>query len=197
MMSEGQILEVVVSSAAVVVLIYATVGAVRVLRREREVAEFLSSMMDEIRSKLALQEKRLLDCQVKLEILELRVDRSTPTRAPEPSIVGARTAPAPRQEPRQAIATRLVARHDVTSEITGPGEEIQDLEARILRLLRERVWTAVELRRAVGRSREHTARVMKRLHSLGLVTRSSARKPYVYSISEKGRAFLPIGEVND
>jgi hypothetical protein len=47
--------------------------------------------------------------------------------------------------------------------------------------------TAREIQSKIGRSREHTARMMNALFKQGFVERSSAMRPYTYKITEKGR----------
>jgi len=44
--------------------------------------------------------------------------------------------------------------------------------------------------RAVGKSREHTARLMKRLYEQGYVDRETSRIPYRYRINEKVHGVL-------
>lgn len=49
-----------------------------------------------------------------------------------------------------------------------------------------------ELRQIIGKTREHTARLMKKLFDEGYVERDTHKIPYTYSISEKTRA--PVEE---
>jgi hypothetical protein len=60
----------------------------------------------------------------------------------------------------------------------------------ILKLLSERSRTSREVQLAIGRTREHTARLMKRLHDLGAVSRDINTKPFRYSITDAGREML-------
>jgi hypothetical protein len=60
----------------------------------------------------------------------------------------------------------------------------------ILKLLAERPRTSREVQHAVGRTREHTARLMKKLHDSGLVSRDMNAKPFRYAITEAGQARL-------
>lgn len=56
-----------------------------------------------------------------------------------------------------------------------------------LALLRKKPMDTVELRKALRKSREHTARIMKSLFDDGLVTRDDSMKPFVYSLTGEGR----------
>jgi hypothetical protein len=60
----------------------------------------------------------------------------------------------------------------------------------ILKLLYERPRTSREVQHAIGRTREHTARLMKKLHDLGLVSRDINAKPFRYNITDAGQETL-------
>jgi CRP-like cAMP-binding protein len=60
----------------------------------------------------------------------------------------------------------------------------------ILKLLMERPRTSRDVQNAIGRTREHTARLMKKLHDAGLVSRDLNSKPFRYAITEAGQARL-------
>lgn len=60
----------------------------------------------------------------------------------------------------------------------------------ILKLLMERPRTSRDVQNAIGRTREHTARLMKKLHDAGLVSRDLNSKPFRYAITEAGQTRL-------
>jgi hypothetical protein len=60
----------------------------------------------------------------------------------------------------------------------------------VLRLLDEKSMTSKEVQHAIGRSREHTSRLMKRLCEYGFVNRDSDTKPFTYALAEAGRLRL-------
>jgi hypothetical protein len=60
----------------------------------------------------------------------------------------------------------------------------------VLRLLDEKSMTSKEVQHAIGRSREHTSRLMKRLCEYGFVNRDSDMKPFTYALAEAGRLRL-------
>jgi len=57
----------------------------------------------------------------------------------------------------------------------------------VLRLITERPMTSRDIQVTLGRSREHTSRMMKKIHEDGFVERNVKTKPFSYSITEKGR----------
>lgn len=71
-----------------------------------------------------------------------------------------------------------------------PDEEQNGTVDYILKLLAERPRTSREVQHAIGRTREHTARLMKKLYETGLVSRDVNAKPFRYNITEAGRTRL-------
>jgi DNA-binding MarR family transcriptional regulator len=62
----------------------------------------------------------------------------------------------------------------------------------ILRLLVEKSRTSREIQKAVGKTREHTSRLMRRLYESNLVSRDSNNKPFKYYITDQGRRKLIV-----
>ena len=61
-----------------------------------------------------------------------------------------------------------------------------DTLEQILLMLREKPMTTRHIQERVGRSREHTSRVMKGLYNSGFVIRDTSSKPFKYSITDTG-----------
>ncbi len=57
----------------------------------------------------------------------------------------------------------------------------------VLKLLVEGSKTSRQIEGLIGRSREHTARLMKKLFEMNYVTRDMATKPYTYAITDTGK----------
>jgi hypothetical protein len=68
--------------------------------------------------------------------------------------------------------------------------EVNSTTDYIFKLLVERPRSSREVQLAIGRTREHTARLMKKLHNLGLVSRDINTKPFRYNITDAGREML-------
>jgi len=60
----------------------------------------------------------------------------------------------------------------------------------VLKLLLEGPKTARQIESVIGRSREHTARLMKKLFETGYVSRDMTSKPYTYAITDAGKTIL-------
>jgi DNA-binding MarR family transcriptional regulator len=60
----------------------------------------------------------------------------------------------------------------------------------ILKLLSDKPRTSREIQNAIGRTREHTSRLMRKLYERNLVGRDSNSKPFKYTITDVGRRQL-------
>jgi hypothetical protein len=85
-----------------------------------------------------------------------------------------------RMEPLRETSGDVSDSHDVQN---GTAEYV-------LKLLDERSMTSREVQHAIGRSREHTSRLMKRLCEYGFISRESNNKPFTYALAEAGRLRL-------
>jgi predicted transcriptional regulator len=62
----------------------------------------------------------------------------------------------------------------------------------VLRLITEKSMTSRDIQITIGRTREHTSRMLKKLFEDGLVDRNTSTKPFTYRITEKGRLRLEL-----
>jgi hypothetical protein len=60
----------------------------------------------------------------------------------------------------------------------------------ILNLILEDSLTSNEIKKAIGKTREHTSRLMKKLFELKLVDRDTTTKPFKYKLTEQGKKYL-------
>ena len=77
-----------------------------------------------------------------------------------------------------------------TSSAEQPSAGPYDITNHILQLITSKSMTSRDIQITVGRTREHTSRLMKRLAEDGLVKRHPGSRPYIYSITERGRERL-------
>lgn len=64
----------------------------------------------------------------------------------------------------------------------------------VLHLITDKAMTSRDIQVTLKRSREHTSRLMKKLFQDGFVERNTNTKPYVYSITDKGKAKIGVLE---
>ena len=60
----------------------------------------------------------------------------------------------------------------------------------VLKLITEKPMTSRDIQITIGRTREHTSRLMKKLFEGGYVDRNMQTKPFTYYITDKGKAKL-------
>ena len=106
-------------------------------------------------------EKTLMDMMLRLNIIELRLRN---------------------KQISQDISH--ITYHNEEREERREIRQVDNIEFKILDLLLKGAKTSREIEVSIGRSREHTARLMKRLYEKGYVIRDVSNKPYKYSITD-------------
>ena len=121
----------------------------------------------------------IAEMRTKLDIIEMRAETSHVT---------------PISQPERPHVTRVIDTPVITQHATPPEEEKPDGQNGttdyILKMLAERPRTAREVQQSIGRSREHTSRLMKKLAGSQLVARDTSTKPFKYTITDLGRERL-------
>jgi CRP-like cAMP-binding protein len=140
-------------------------------------------------------EENLVDQKVKLEIMELRVQRasSTATVGASSRVLRAGEIFAPQQEPEVSSAPKSPSGlESVGVSKADVGKHPGGTEREALRLVLEGrgKTTGKDIQQKIGRTREHTARMMNSLFQDGLVDRDVTVRPFAYSITQKGSDLL-------
>lgn len=104
------------------------------------------------------------------------------------------STPISTSQPQESDHAQVVSNHvTITQQQHSKNEEMQNgTNDYILKLIQERPRTSREIQHAIGRTREHTSRLMKKLYGSGLVDREIESKPFRYSITEAGRMQLKV-----
>lgn len=136
-------------------------------------------------------EERLVDQKVRLEILELRQQRSGAASHTPVQVDLARNEAFVVEQPVQvATVAQPLAPKDEEEE-KSEGLVRSELEA--LHVVFEsgaNGASAKQIQARIGRSREHTARMMNSLFKRGLVERNSQARPFTYTLTAKGTESL-------
>ncbi|MHB1868089.1 MAG: hypothetical protein ACYCPP_03995 [Nitrososphaerales archaeon] len=157
----------------------------------------VSAIVSEFNQRMKKLEENLVDQKVKLEILELRAQRSSGTVVSTGG--GVIRSFEPRKENEIRVAPQSLSRSDESPIRTSSIEQRVDVDRRsgsteheALRLVFEGrgKTTAKDIQQKIGRTREHTARMMNGLFHEGLVNRDISVRPFAYSITQKGRDLL-------
>lgn len=157
------------------------------LLRYRKVSQKINASTDlgrdlwqALEQRLRKQDERILGVMGRVEVIQSRfTDR--PVMGPAVNSPIASTS-----EPKPVPVTETaVVTYQPKLRVT-----LDETQETAIKLLNERPRSSVEIKELLGKSREHTARLMKSLFDRGLVTRDDLKKPFVYKLSEAGRRYL-------
>ncbi|MEW6044375.1 MAG: winged helix DNA-binding protein [Thermoproteota archaeon] len=136
-------------------------------------------------SRLEYYERQLIDMKIRLDALGLE-EKEVPSEVVEKteSVLEKKIQVEPKKEDlelkkepeKPAQKQRL------------PNMDFNGVAEHVLGLITMREMTSRDIQVTIGRSREHTSRLMKRLFEEGLVERNTKTKPFTYRITEKGKA---------
>jgi len=155
------------------------------------------------------QDERILDMMGRIEVLQSRMTAVTestnqqkasvppplvvpPTEVSPQRIESAQIPQQTSEAPplRAAMQPQISTETSRTSQSKSQPDELDDSERQVIGMLSSRAMNTRELTDAMGLSREHTARIMKRLFDWGLVVRNDSSKPFVYELTDSGRKYL-------
>ena len=159
------------------VMVYFRVRNVGVERHYRADETVIEAVVLEYTRRLRDYDNVIAELSVKVDIMEVRSE--TPRTVT--------SQPSHHAQPHVAPPSEPVT---ITQHANVENQEANGTTDYILKLLAERPLTSREVQRSVGRTREHTARLMKRLHDSGLVSRDVNSKPFRYNITDAGRERL-------
>ncbi|MFY9301558.1 MAG: MarR family transcriptional regulator [Candidatus Nitrosotenuis sp.] len=138
-------------------------------------------------SRLEYYERQLIDMKIRLDALDLEelepaspvLEKTGPVLEKKADLAQKIEAEEPRKEPqKQAQKPRM------------PNMDFNGVAEHVLGLITAKEMTSRDIQITIGRSREHTSRLMKRLFEEGFVERNTKLKPFTYKITEKGMARL-------
>jgi predicted transcriptional regulator len=136
-------------------------------------------------SRLEYYERQLIDMKIRLDALDLeeKMPDEQVLEKPYQNIekkeekLGKNEEFVPKKEPeRPAKYPRM------------PNMDFNGVAEHVLGLITTKDMTSRDIQITIGRSREHTSRLMKRLYQDGLVERNVKTKPFTYRITDKGKA---------
>ncbi len=172
-----------------VVMLYVRKGSFREISQGDQDSRLeVTAIVDEFTQRLKRVEQGLIDQRVKFEILQLRMSGEVSQRRRDVTSDFRdipRTASIPADTKR---ATKDVITQPVEASVS---KKSSSTELEILSMVENAgKITAKEIQRRIGRTREHTARMMNILYRDGLVDRDATSRPFAYSITTKGMDML-------
>jgi CRP-like cAMP-binding protein len=166
--------------ASVVILASLLTRYNRLVQEADRSARLAKDVWDSMSSRFSVVDGRIIDLMAKSDVLSSRLGLSPVVTSQARSVPTSAAVQDKSSRPMQSV-------RNTESGIVGDGTET---ETKVLRLLAEGPKSSAEIKEWVGRSREHTARLMKTLFDRGLVLRNDRNKPYVYEITESGRSYV-------
>jgi CRP-like cAMP-binding protein len=183
--------DVMLLGIASIILIIAVITTLRNLVKARELnrqiedsSTIVEGIVSELRNRLNNQDGKLIDQEVKTEILELKVARLL-QEPPKP--MGSLIHPQRAFKPNVDVVQQAVER-DITYlpvKDVKKSDGLTETEQEILREISVKNLTTAELQNSLGKTREHTARLLKKLFDAGYIERDESTKPYSYRLSKK------------
>jgi predicted transcriptional regulator len=119
--------------------------------------------------------------------LSIRTDRLESHKDPTESHTDYATSQQKSQTPQEYVTDLISQRAGQVIGSAVPTMEENSTMEYILKLLSERPRSSREIQSSIGRTREHTSRLMKKLYETRLVDRQSNSRPYKYAITRSGR----------
>jgi predicted transcriptional regulator len=131
-------------------------------------------------TRMEYYERQLIDMKIRMDAFDLEespspetvLEKIEPIIEKKEEVVIKKEPEKPNQRPRM------------------PNMDFSGVAEHVLGLITLKEMTSRDIQITIGRSREHTSRLMKRLFEEGLVERNTRMKPFTYKITEKGKAKL-------
>ena len=133
--------------------------------------------------RLEFYERQLIDMKIRLDALGLE-DYSTKLSHPTPEVGSIEHA----SDKNELVHHKEIV--GVPQEQRAPNMGYQNATDYVLKLITSKSMTSRDIQITLGRSREHTSRLMKKLFEDGYVKRITTSKPYTYSVTNKGKEKL-------
>ena len=131
--------------------------------------------------RLEYYERQLIDLKIRLDTIDLENVPKSEIKSKKASIEPTNTEQVEKNEESQTTSTQIV-----------PISRCSDVIDAILHTITDKSMTSRDIQITIGRTREHTSRLMKKLSDDGLVQRHAGTKPFVYSLTDEGKKKLEI-----
>jgi len=151
-----------------------------------KIKPLIKSESEQIRSytdRLQYYESQLIDMKIRMDSLELDSNEST---LDVPVKVERKHA---KLEPEEMQAQEEPQKERMRNMNFGSATDY------VLKLITEKPMTSHDIQITIGRTREHTSRMMKKLFEGGFVERNMKTKPFTYYITDKGKTKLGLAKL--
>lgn len=158
--------------------------AIVVYNRVKPLIRTDSDLLKSYTERLQYYENQLIDMKIRLDSAELLKD------------VEEVEAPTPKPKEVKVDKQDVIAAQEEKPKERMHNMNFGNATDYVLRLITEKPMTSRDIQITIGRTREHTSRMMKKLFEEGLVERNMQTKPFTYYITDKGKAKLGIAKLS-
>ena len=161
----------------------AFVGGLFAIVIYNKVKPLIKSKSEQIKSytdRLQYYESQLIDMKIRMDSLELDSDESmleVPVKVERKNVKLEHEENQVQEEPQKERMRNM---------------NFGSATDYVLKLITEKPMTSRDIQITIGRTREHTSRMMKRLFEEGFVERNMKTKPFTYYITDKGKSKLSL-----
>ena len=186
------VLSIVILVFGVFLLIYLLPKTIKVVRSYEESSNIVSNVVSEFRDRGDNQERRLGDLSVRFETFEAQLNRYLPLMPNTNNRMVVDNVSHQHPQGVSTLQSEQLFGADIRSQTSHKSQNtprkmfndgLNVTDRNVLTELRSGPLTPNQLQNIIGKSREHTTRLLKRLYDMGLVTRKETNRPFVYELS--------------
>ncbi|MCP8312253.1 MAG: replication-relaxation family protein [Candidatus Methylarchaceae archaeon HK02M1] len=190
----------IASLASIIILVYYLPKIRKITKEQKDADEIVKGIISELNDRLSRQDQNIMDQQVRLDIIELKLEQSSKIlfREEDVKILEGTDTRKVLEEVKDLL--RVLSKNELMMSSTVQKQEkvkevkqvdeLSSTEKFILELLINEVQTSRQIQQKIKKTREHTSRLMKKLFELGYIVREEEKRPYVYVITETGKELV-------
>ena len=168
-----QLFSVITFILMLLILIYYLLKINKVNTEIENSKNIIEKILNELRHRLYSQDQKILDLDVKLNIVELRLSKYS-------NQLNINNISKSNKIYFKEPIKEVISHKENISQIN---MSLTETEKKILNILSYKDYTANELQLSIDKTREHTSRLLNKLFQSGYITRNENKKPYVYKLS--------------
>ncbi|MGD1834813.1 MAG: hypothetical protein ACPKQO_03740 [Nitrososphaeraceae archaeon] len=155
---------------------------------EKEYSDIVDTLLTQYTEKLKHIEEKIINFQLKLDIIDSKIKKDNSDIQNEQT--------KKEIESQYHIISNDMISHKLESPRIyktrkEPDEKlVEPTIVHILKMLIEKPLTSNEIKNSIGKTREHTSRLMKKLHDEKLVERNTGNKPFKYKLTKLGEQYI-------
>jgi len=168
-----QLFSIIIFILMLLILVYYLLKISKVNTEIENSKSIIEKILNELRHRLYSQDQKILDLDVKLNIVELRLSKYS-------NQLNINNINKSNKIYFKEPIKEVMSHKENISQIN---MSLTETEEKILNILSYKDYTANELQLSIDKTREHTSRLLNKLFQSGYITRNENKRPYVYKLS--------------